>query len=132
MNARKILLVDDDESFSSILKLNLETEGYDALVENDPMKALLQARIYQPDVIILDVVMPGLDGGDVRAALKSDSKLNKVPVIMLTALVSPSEIGEGSVAQSGDDVMIGKPVQMALLKQCIEEQFAAVSSGPEA
>ena len=61
--ARKILLVDDEAGFTQLLKMNLEKSGdFEVTIENDSTKAIATARSFQPDVVLLDVVMPGMDG----------------------------------------------------------------------
>ncbi len=119
---KKILVVDDEVGFTRLLQMNLEKSGdYKVRVENDSRHAVAAAREYKPDVMILDVVMPGMDGGDVSAALRRDVYLAQIPVIMLTALVSNDEVGSESVVQSGDKIMLGKPVDLERLIRCIEE-----------
>jgi len=85
---KRILVVDDEPSVTRNLKLNLESSGdYDVFAENHAGNALAAARIFRPDLILLDVMMPGMDGGDVAARLRADPLLRDTPVIFLTALV---------------------------------------------
>ncbi len=120
--ARKVLLIDDEAGFTELLKMNLEKTGdFEVAIQNDSTQAFLTARDFQPDVILLDVVMPGMDGGDVQAQLQGDPELAKVPVIMLTALVDSAELSAGAVAQSGSSVMLPKPVDLELLLRVIEQ-----------
>jgi len=120
--ARKILLVDDEAGFTELLKMNLERAGgYEVRIENDPTKAFSTARVFLPDVIILDVVMPGMDGGDVQAKLQTSPTLAKIPVLMLTALVDSTELSEGAVAQAGSQMVLPKPVNLTLLLRVLEE-----------
>ncbi|MDF2374743.1 MAG: response regulator [Verrucomicrobiales bacterium] len=124
--ARKILLVDDEAGFTQLLKMNLEKSGdFEVTIENDSTKAIATARSFQPDVVLLDVVMPGMDGGDVQAQFQSDSILNRVPVIMLTALVDSAELSAGAVAQSGSSIVLPKPVDLSLLLRVIDEATGA-------
>lgn len=124
--ARKILLVDDEAGFTQLLKMNLEKSGdFEVTIENDSTKAIATARSFQPDVVLLDVVMPGMDGGDVQARFQSDSILNRVPVIMLTALVDSAELSAGAVAQSGSSIVLPKPVDLSLLLRVIDEATGA-------
>ncbi|MEM6280211.1 MAG: response regulator [Verrucomicrobiota bacterium] len=124
--AQKILLVDDEAGFTQLMKMNLEKSGdFEVMIENDSTKAVATARSFLPDIILLDVVMPGMDGGDVQSGLQSDPALQKVPVIMLTALVDSAELSEGAVAQSGSSVVLPKPVDLPLLLRVIEQSIAA-------
>ncbi len=125
---KKILVVDDEIGFTRLLQMNLEKTGnYSVRVVNDSTKALEAARIFHPDLALLDIVMPGMDGGDLVAQMKNDPTLAKIPVIMLTALVGKNETSDDAVVQSGSLLMLGKPVRLSVLIQAIEEQLAAVS-----
>lgn len=123
--AKKILIIDDEAGFTELLKMNLERAGgFEVKIVNDSTTALATARSFAPDLILLDVVMPGMDGGDVQAAFQGDPALARVPVIMLTALVDSAELSEGAVAQSGSSVMLPKPVDLQLLLRVIDEFLA--------
>tara|TARA_R110002096_G_scaffold4493_6_gene20801 strand:- start:11759 stop:12145 length:387 start_codon:yes stop_codon:yes gene_type:complete len=125
MTKKRILIVDDDAALTMAVRLNLEdTEKYEVMVENQSIHALKTAREFLPHLIILDVIMPGKDGGDVLAELKADRALKSVPVIMLTALVSKSDTGSGQVVESDKEVMLAKPVDLDVLIQCIEERLS--------
>jgi CheY-like chemotaxis protein len=120
--ARKILLVDDEAGFTELLKMNLERSGaFEVRIENDSTKAVAAARDFMPDAILLDVVMPGMDGGDVQAQLQSSPLLSGIPVLMLTALVDSTELSEGAVAQAGSQMVLPKPVNLALLLRVLDE-----------
>ncbi|MEM9283251.1 MAG: response regulator [Verrucomicrobiota bacterium] len=123
--SKKVMLVDDEVGFTELLKMNLEKSGdFEVRIENDSTLALNVAREFQPDAVLLDVVMPGMDGGDVQAQFQSDPVLKSVPVIMLTALVDSAELSAGAVAQSGSSVMLPKPVDLPLLLRVLEEAMA--------
>jgi len=120
--ANKVLLVDDEAGFTQLLKMNLEKSGgYEVMIENDSTQAFATALSFQPDAIVLDVVMPGMDGGDVQAQLQQSPRLSKVPVVMLTALVDSAELSEGAVAQAGTTTVLPKPVDLNLLLRVLEE-----------
>jgi DNA-binding response OmpR family regulator len=86
---KKILIVDDERSFTGLLRVNLErTNRYEAREENDSRKAVETAREYKPDIILLDVVMPNMDGGQVLAGILADKDLKATPVVFLTATIS--------------------------------------------
>ncbi|MFV1994277.1 MAG: response regulator [Verrucomicrobiales bacterium] len=121
----KIMLVDDEVGFTNLLRMNLEKAGtFEVAVENDASNALKSIRDFEPDVLLLDVVMPGMDGGDIVAQLRMDPRLKTLPIIMLTALISKDEISSDAVAQSENLVMIAKPVNMEMLQRVIEEALA--------
>ncbi|MBP6601531.1 MAG: response regulator [Verrucomicrobiales bacterium] len=120
--AKKILLVDDEVGFTELLSMNLEKSGaFEVKIENDSTRAVLTAKHFRPDAIILDVVMPGMDGGDVQAAMQNDPELASIPILMLTALVDSTELSEGAVAQAGSQMVLPKPVNLALLLRVLDE-----------
>ena len=124
MIKKRILVVDDEAGFTKLLKFNLERTGnYEVREENNALRAAQAARIFLPDLILLDIVMPGMDGGDVVAELRRHTQTARIPVVMLTALVARNEISRHSVAEAGELIMLGKPVDMATLVHCIEEQL---------
>ena len=122
--ANKVLLVDDEAGFTQLLKMNLEKSGgYEVMIENDSTQAFATALSFEPDAIVLDVVMPGMDGGDVQAQFQQSPKLAKIPVVMLTALVDSAELSEGAVAQAGATTVLPKPVDLSLLLRVLEEML---------
>ena len=118
----KILLVDDEESFTKVTQLTLT--DYDILIENDSAKALQKAREFSPDLILLDVMMPNFDGGDVAAQIREDDALKRVPIVFLTALVTHKENARRPVM--GGYPFIAKPVTPELLAQSIEKYLGKV------
>ena len=122
----KILVIDDEVGFTKLLKMNLEKTGqYEVLVENESINALNAAHEFLPDVVLLDIVMPGMDGGDVAAQMQDDPMLRNVPVIMMTALVSQEETSQDAVAQAGAMNILPKPVNLDVLLRCLEEALAS-------
>ena len=91
---KRILIIDDEASFARMVKLNLEKTGaFEVRVESKPAYALPTARDFKPDLILLDVIMPTMDGGDVANQIKRDRNLKDTPIIFLTATVSQREAG---------------------------------------
>ncbi len=89
----RILLVDDEPDFTRLLRANLELTGvYEVQMENAPAQALATARAFRPDLIVLDFLMPGMDGGEVAAQIRADSELKRTPILFLTAVVSGQEV----------------------------------------
>lgn len=96
MGPKRILIIDDERPYTEMLKLNLEQVGkYVACEENDARRALSTARQFGPDLVLLDVMMPDIDGGDVAAMLAGDREFRDVPIIFLTALVAGEEVPSG-------------------------------------
>ncbi len=117
---KRILLVDDEAPMTRMMRRNLEATGrFEVLDINDPVTALKEARQFRPDLVFLDVMMPGLDGGDVAAAFAEDPSLAKVPVIFLTAIVTKDEVKPAG-SKIGKHVYLAKPVKLEELLACIE------------
>ena len=130
MNKKRILIVDDEPSITRSLKLNLEATGfYTVETENFAVHALPTARRFKPDLIILDVMMPGLDGGEVAAQIRASSLLKGIPIIFLTAIVSNKETG-GRESTSGAMSYLAKPVDWLELQRCIEERIGKQTADP--
>ena len=124
MRKKRLLLVDDEEAFARILKLNLEETGsYEVSVETDGTKAVATVRAFQPDLILLDVVMPDTDGGSIGGEILADKELQKIPIVYLTAAISRKELG-GPSGVVGGRLFVAKPVEKKALIQLIEEQLA--------
>jgi len=81
----KILVVDDDADIVGFLAMNLRMEGFEVAVASDGEQALVQVRGFVPDLVILDVMMPGIDGVEVTRRLRADPVTTALPIIMLTA-----------------------------------------------
>lgn len=122
MQKKRILIIDDDVSLTQMVKINLEETGnYEVLVQNRSSQALASAKSFRPDLILLDYIMPGMDGGDVSAQLHNDPFLSTVPIIMVTALVSNGEMGDDGFVKRGGHVMMAKPIKFAVLDQAIQK-----------
>jgi CheY-like chemotaxis protein len=127
MNKKRIMVVDDETSFTTLLKLNLEKTGrFEVRVENQSRRALDVARAFRPDVLLLDVVMPVLDGGDVAALVKSDPELRNVPIVFITAVVSRNDANDCRLERGGH-VFLNKPVNLRNLLECIDSVLPACS-----
>jgi two-component system OmpR family response regulator len=129
METTRILIVDDDVGLSRLVGLALEkTRLYEVKVENRSRQALRCAREFRPHLVLLDVDMPGMDGGAVAAQLRSDLSLNDLHIIFFTSLVSQNEAGQ-SLIQRGDDLFLPKPIDTATLVRSIETVLAQVPAG---
>ena len=108
--AKKILIVDDEQDILDLLTFNLKREGYKILTAADGDSALALARSAQPDLIILDVMLPGRDGWEVLRELRQDKEIRTLSVIFLTA--KDSEVDEVVGLELGADDYIVKPISM--------------------
>jgi len=121
---RRILIVDNDRDTTHLVKILLERTGrYSVLEENDATKAHQSAQNFRPDLILLDIVMPETDGGEVAAQIQTDPELQRTPVIFLTALVTNSEAKTGLRIQGHP--FLAKPINIPELINGIEENLAA-------
>ena len=87
----KILVIEDELNIQKLAKVNLSASGYQVLVATDGEEGLGLAQMEYPDLILLDLMMPGMSGWDVLIALKADQKLQKTPVIIMTASLREGE-----------------------------------------
>ena len=108
---------------TDVLVRFLEIGGlYEVIAINDPTKAVEVAREFHPDLIVLDIIMPTLDGGEVLAELRGDRKFSDLRAIFLTGLVSEEEIGSEGYAISGHPV-IPKPVGAGTFRAAVAAQL---------
>jgi CheY-like chemotaxis protein len=118
MEKSKILIVDDEEDFLFFLKLNLEKTGkYQVYAYTDPFEALKNAEIIKPDLAVLDVMMPKMDGGELAWMLKNKEETKNTPVLFLTALLNRQE------ERSGINIrrqFIAKPITPEALMEKID------------
>jgi two-component system, OmpR family, response regulator len=120
MTKKRILSVDDEPKFTQLVRLNLERTGFYEVKEvNDPTQVVETAEQFKPDLVLLDVMMPGMDGGDVDARLKSHPVLKDVPVIFITAAVAEREVGRQG-HQSGGLLFLAKPLTLTALIRAVE------------
>jgi len=120
MEKKRILLVDDEVTFTELLKLNLEQMGaYEVRVENKGAAAVAVARAFKPNLILMDIVMPDLDGGQVAAQLQADPRLADTPIVFLTAVVTKREAKKHQGIIVGFP-LIAKPVSTEEVVACIE------------
>jgi CheY-like chemotaxis protein len=120
----RILIIDDNRDFTYSAKRALERTGrYAVWEENDPSRAHQTAQRVKPDLILLDVAMPEIDGGEVAARIESDPTLHRTPVVFLTALVTKAEARAGFQIQR--HAFLAKPISIPELVAGIEENLPA-------
>ena len=120
MKKKRILLVDDEPKFTRMVRINLEKTGaYEVKEVNDSKQAVAAAEQFKPDLAVLDVMIPGMDGGDIVARFKRHPILKDVPVLFLTAAVAQNEAGRQGY-RSGGLLFLAKPITLAALVESIE------------
>ncbi len=123
MKKKKILLVDDENDMIFVVKLELEANGYDVLTAANGQDGLDMARREKPDLIILDLMLPKVDGYKVCRILKFDEKYKSIPIIIFTARSQKSDEAIGK--EVGADAFIVKPFESKVLLGKIAELLKA-------
>lgn len=116
---KKILLIEDEKDMVYAVTLQLESSGYKIITALDGQEGLKRARMEKPDLIILDLMLPKMDGYKVCGLLKADIRYNKIPIIMFTARAQESDKKMGE--EAGADAYITKPFDPQALLTKIEE-----------
>lgn len=116
---KRILVVDDEVQLVEMVKIRLESAGYDVISAYDGQEALERAKRDKPDLIILDLMLPKMDGYKVCGLLKSDSRYAKIPIIMFTARAREEDEALGR--ELGAEGYIIKPFDPKLLLAKIKE-----------
>ncbi len=121
MKDKKVLVIDDEEELLTLLKVRLESAGYSVSLANDGKMGIQQAKEQKPHVILLDLMMPEMDGFQVCQQLKSDQKTEEIPIVALTCL------GEEEAAKKalklGVKSYIVKPFDSEMLLTTLREVF---------
>lgn len=108
-----ILVVDDEEDLLDLLQYNLENEGFGTLLARDGVQALNAAREHDPDLIILDIMMPNMDGIETCRRLRKDAHLRTIPIMMLTARSEEEDQVAG--LDVGADIYLSKPISVSVI-----------------
>lgn len=106
-NTTKILVCDDERSIVRLIQVNLERQGWQVIPAYDGKEGLEKIQSEKPDIVVLDVMMPYMDGFEVLKTLRRDPELQNIPVIMLTAKAQDKDVFEGY--HFGADVYLTKP-----------------------
>ncbi len=127
MAKEKILVVDDEEDILELVKYNLQKEGYQIISATTGENALTLARSQLPGMILLDLMLPGIDGLEVCKILKNDSKTLNIPIVMLTAKGDESDIVTG--LELGADDYITKPFSPRVLIARVRNVLRKIKKG---
>lgn len=125
----RILVIDDEQDMVSAIKLRLEANGYEVIAAKDGPEGLNKARMEKPNLIILDIMLPRLDGFKVCRMLKYDEKFKNIPIIMFSAKVQKRDIERGK--EMGADAYITKPFKadelLAKMKELLGEKKSSAA-----
>lgn len=127
--AKKILIADDDPVIIKLLQVNLEMEGYEVIIAEDGEQAVERAKTTNPDLVILDIMMPNMDGWTARKALMQVQKLKDTPVIFLSARAQQADIQKGYDADVAEYVT--KPFDPMELLEIVEGVLNKTYKRPE-
>ncbi len=119
----KIILIEDSKTLAQVLKPALEIKGHEVLWVNDGRNALFEIKKFKPEVILLDLMLPHVNGFEICQAVKSDMALLKIPVIIMSTLTSQEDMERAQNA--GADHFISKPYNLA---QTLTEIFKFIPS----
>jgi CheY-like chemotaxis protein len=123
MNKKRIMIVDDEAPLTRLLKLSLEETGrYTVQVENHAQAALQSGKQFQPDLVLMDVMMPGVDGGTLASEFQASESLKRVPIVFLTAAVKRDEVHSHG-GRIGGLPFLAKPVDLQEITRCLEQHL---------
>lgn len=118
MGKRRILVVEDEESLLKLESILLTSKGYDVTGVGDGTAALREVAVNRPDLVILDIMLPEIDGFEVCRRIKGDPATAAIPVVMLTAKKNSQDFARG--VQVGADAYVTKPFKSARVIEVIE------------
>jgi CheY-like chemotaxis protein len=124
----KILTIEDTADIRRLIRMTLEFQGYDVLEAADGPQGLALARAHKPDLILLDVMMPGVDGLGVARSLSDDPVLRRIPIIMLSAMGAARDID--AALQAGVKAYLVKPFSPRELLDKVGRLIGAVRPDP--
>ena len=127
---KKILVVDDEKHIVRLVQANLDRAGYTVVTANDGKEALQKVADENPDLVVLDVMMPYMDGFEVLQNLRRNPTTRDIPVIMLTAKAQDADVFKGW--QSGVDCYLTKPFNPMELLSFVKRIFDSMDGGPGA
>jgi len=127
----KILIVDDEPEILELVKECLENNDYEVVTASDGKEGLAKAQNEKPDLILLDIMMPNMDGGEAVKALKVDSTTRNIPILLLSGVVSSAEETKDQLSVNIEDTYypaMAKPFELPVLLAKIEELLKKSSS----
>ncbi len=125
----RILIIEDERGLTDVLVYNLQREGYDTIVAHDGQEGLRKAQMHLPDIVLLDLMLPGLNGLDLCRELRAGERTRNVPIIMVTAKAEETDHVIGF--SMGADDYVTKPFSVKVLLQRIKALHRRMESGTE-
>lgn len=132
MSKGTILVIDDEKDLTELVRYNLEKEGFDVIGTPDGESGLEVAHAHRPDLVLLDLMLPGMDGLEVCRRLRAESRTSRVPVIMLTARASEADRVVG-LEFGADDYLVKpfSPRELAARIKAVLRRCVAAAADPE-
>ncbi len=127
VSTARVLVIDDEPEITEIVETFLTEAGYQVAVENSPLEAVNKAQQFKPDVILLDIMMPGVDGYDICQQIKADPQFSGVPIIFLTGKDRSDDMGRSF--RSGGDMFIKKPFSCERLLEIVNIVLLSTGKG---
>jgi len=122
MDKKRILIIDDEENFCKLVKKNIEQTGeFEVHITTNGEDGIRLAREIKPDLILLDIVMPGMDGADVVSLLRNDKSIKDTPIVFLTAIARREEEVSSQESFTRGYSLLAKTVTVGELIACIKK-----------
>jgi two-component system phosphate regulon response regulator PhoB len=133
MSKKRIIIIEDEQDMAELVALRLRKEGYQVDVAHDGVEGLERIQAAAPDLVVLDIMLPGMPGTEVAVRLRSDARTSAIPILMLTAKSEESDIVVG--LKMGADDYVTKPFSMSVLAArvgaLLRRKSAAAGEGDE-
>lgn len=120
--AKKILIIEDDPAISRLVDYSLKHEGYDVVAATNGLEGIRKAQYEAPDLVILDVMLPGMDGFEICHRLRAESETSQLPILMFSA--KAQEIDKDTGLKVGADDYLPKPAAPAEIVNRVEKLLA--------
>jgi PleD family two-component response regulator len=125
MKTNRILVIDDNLNATKVARVILERTGhYEVRELNDPTQALPITQEFRPDLILLDVCMPNVEGSAVAEKINDTPGFDGISIVFLTCIVTPGEVGKNGTVIIGQHEYIAKPARPNILLACVERNLA--------
>lgn len=121
---KTIMVIDDEDDFCFMLKKNIEVRGdYNVLVCTEGEKAIREMKVNQPDIVLVDILMPNVSGAEIVEKMREDEVLKDIPYVFLTAVVGQNEVKDhGDII--GGNVFLAKPVKIESILDVVNDALA--------
>ncbi|NTU84095.1 MAG: response regulator [Chloroflexales bacterium] len=126
----RVLLADDNETNSLVIEDYLQSHGYAVVIARNGIEALEQIQIEPPDIVLMDIQMPGMDGLEATRRVRADPGLRALPIIALTALAMPGD--RERCLEAGADAYFTKPISLRTLLDALEQHLHKTDSTKQA